>query len=394
MLDNIISVSLYAAAIISGLMVFTGTIIHQKNSPLKRILVSFILITTSTIIGTTFFDMDSQMLFLLHYLLFGIVNLMFINSDIKISSLLMLEAVVMITGLLVPIESFVVVEGSFITPNLILMLVGLGTMIAVYLRIKTLAFDVNLNATFGLVTIAIIVCFFAPEELSLPINAVLLAMIAWYNIGLVLKENSILHTDLESKLYRLENEFNDEVRRAVNKHTFHLKEVQERMSQINKIDNLTKSYNKKAILNIIEELTLNKKNDEFTIIMFDLDNFKTLNDTLGHVQGDMCLKTLSMIAKESIRTSDYLGRYGGDEFIIVLPKSKLSTAITIAERFRKNIDEQTQPHFTVSVGLATFPDDGSTTKELLGIADTGLYLSKEKGRNAVSYHNPELNKKY
>ena len=161
-----------------------------------------------------------------------------------------------------------------------------------------------------------------------------------------------------------------------------------------KIDNLTKSYNKKAIFNIIEELTLDRRVEHFALIMFDLDNFKHLNDTLGHVQGDLCLKTLASIARDCIRDSDSLGRYGGDEFLIVLPKSSLSTAITIAERFRDNIDKKTQPHFTVSIGLATYPEDGKTLKSLLDVADKGLYLSKEKGRNKVSYNNPILDKKY
>jgi len=128
---------------------------------------------------------------------------------------------------------------------------------------------------------------------------------------------------------------------------------------------------------------------KFTVMMFDIDNFKGVNDNYGHVTGDICLKTLASIARKNIRDDDFLGRYGGDEFIIVLSHIDVHDAKPIAERFRRKVNETKSPHFSISLGMASFPTDGASQNELLEVADHGLYYSKEKGKNAVSYSNPE-----
>ncbi len=119
--------------------------------------------------------------------------------------------------------------------------------------------------------------------------------------------------------------------------------------------------------------------------MFDIDSFKSINDNLGHIAGDKCLKHMAFLARQSIRDDDQLGRYGGDEFIIVLPTANLKTAAIVAERFRKNVEQTDDPHFTVSVGISAYPENGSTVKELIAQADAGLYLSKQNGKNRCSY---------
>ena len=159
----------------------------------------------------------------------------------------------------------------------------------------------------------------------------------------------------------------------------------EKLLELSKTDSLTKAYNKLAIMNIIEKLTTSKARQTFSILMFDIDKFKTINDTLGHVTGDMCIRTLVSIAQANIRSIDYLGRYGGDEFIIVLPTLSANDARIVAERFRSKVAETNNPRFTVSIGIATFPEDGKTVKELISAADIGLYRAKERGRNAVSH---------
>jgi diguanylate cyclase (GGDEF)-like protein len=148
---------------------------------------------------------------------------------------------------------------------------------------------------------------------------------------------------------------------------------------------LTKTLNKITILNVIEKLISSKKENAFSILMFDIDNFKVINDSLGHVTGDMCLKTLALIASSNIREVDHLGRYGGDEFIIVLPTLEAKEAKFVAERFRKKINETSNPRFTVSIGIATYPSDGQTVKDLISAADKGLYKAKSKGKNAISH---------
>jgi diguanylate cyclase (GGDEF)-like protein len=154
---------------------------------------------------------------------------------------------------------------------------------------------------------------------------------------------------------------------------------------MSKIDLLTRCFYKITILNIIEKLISSKKEYVFSLLMFDIDNFKTINDSLGHITGDLCLKTLANIASNNIREVDYLGRYGGDEFIIVLPSLTENEAKFVAERFKKKVSETSNPKFTVSIGVATYPYDGQTVKDLITSADKGLYKSKSTGKNTISH---------
>lgn len=193
-----------------------------------------------------------------------------------------------------------------------------------------------------------------------------------------------------SKLKELQDDFEYSVRKEANKRTFYMELSNEKMSKISKTDALTKSLNKKAILDTIDLSINDKRMTQFTVLMFDIDNFKGVNDNFGHVAGDVCLKTLSTIARNNIRDDDFLGRYGGDEFIIVLTHINVEEAKPIAERFIRKVNETKSPHFSISLGMSSYPTDGNTQKDLLEIADQGLYYSKEKGKNAVSYSNPEF----
>lgn len=192
-----------------------------------------------------------------------------------------------------------------------------------------------------------------------------------------------------SKLKELQDDFEYSVRKEANKRTFYMELSNEKMSKISKTDGLTKSLNKKAILDTIDLSINDKRMAQFTVLMFDIDNFKGVNDNYGHVTGDVCLKTLATIARKNIRDDDFLGRYGGDEFIIVLTHINVEEARPIAERFIRKVNETKSPHFSISLGMSSYPTDGRTQKDLLEIADQGLYYSKEKGKNAVSYSNPE-----
>lgn len=189
--------------------------------------------------------------------------------------------------------------------------------------------------------------------------------------------------ETESIIRNMEHSLNKEVKKRV----FEIERSNERLLEISKTDMLTKAFNKITILNIIERLINNKKIDTFSIVMFDIDNFKVINDSLGHVTGDLCLKTLANIASGNIREVDYLGRYGGDEFIIVLPTLGFSEARFVAERFKQKVNETSNPRFTVSIGISTYPNDGQTVNELISVADRGLYKSKNKGKNSISHAN-------
>ncbi|MDO4754669.1 MAG: GGDEF domain-containing protein [Bacillota bacterium] len=116
-----------------------------------------------------------------------------------------------------------------------------------------------------------------------------------------------------------------------------------------------------------------------------MDNFKTVNDTLGHVTGDKCLLNLTEFFMKNKRRADLFGRFGGDEFIMVMPNLSASEAIKAMEFHRKSIEEKSNPHFTVTSGIATYPYDGSTFDELIASADHALYMAKDAGKNKVYY---------
>lgn len=184
---------------------------------------------------------------------------------------------------------------------------------------------------------------------------------------------------------RMKESLERSLSKEVKKRVFEIERSNERLLEISKIDLLTKAYNKITILNIIDKIIISKKYEVFSIVMFDIDNFKNINDSLGHVTGDICLKTIANIASNNIREVDFLGRYGGDEFLIVLPSLSTNEAKFVAERVRDRVSQTSNPKFTISVGIATYPYDGETVNELISAADRAMYKSKNKGKNMISH---------
>jgi diguanylate cyclase (GGDEF)-like protein len=134
--------------------------------------------------------------------------------------------------------------------------------------------------------------------------------------------------------------------------------------------------------------------------MMDIDNFKRINDTYGHLIGDAILKRLAAVLQETVRQVDIPARYGGEEFVVILPETDKENAVSIAERIRKNISEivvdvsETETLSpTVSIGIADYVHDGKEPKELISCADTALYHSKHNGKNTVSVYYQEGCKK-
>lgn len=190
---------------------------------------------------------------------------------------------------------------------------------------------------------------------------------------------------LQKKLKTLEKDFDDEVKKKVNTSLFYLELSKEKMSSLAKIDKMTKVYNKETIVDMIKSSITDKSVGVFSLLIFDIDNFKSINDTEGHIVGDKCIVQVANIAKDVIRNDDKLGRYGGDEFFVLLPNANIKTAFNVAERLRAKIEDESDPKYTVSIGISNYPKNGETFKELLVHADDGLYISKNKGRNRVSY---------
>lgn len=184
----------------------------------------------------------------------------------------------------------------------------------------------------------------------------------------------------EKKLSSMDRSVEAEVRRRL----LELENINRKLLDISKMDALTNVLNKAAILKATEQLIMNKPKSELSLLMFDIDDFKNINDTNGHIVGDKCIRTLASITKSNFRDIDLIGRYGGDEFIVVLPDTGARQAVAVAERFRKAVAESTSPCFTVSIGISSYPSDGTDIRTLIQKADQNLYTSKKKGKNAVS----------
>lgn len=126
-----------------------------------------------------------------------------------------------------------------------------------------------------------------------------------------------------------------------------------------------------------------------SLLFFDLDSFKQLNDEFGHMAGDKVLQSLSTVLKTHKRFEDVAARYGGEEFLLLLPETGKKEAFRLAERIRQAVEAQTvgyedkELHITVSCGIATFPDDALDDTSLIKCADAALYSAKRSGKNAV-----------
>ena len=150
------------------------------------------------------------------------------------------------------------------------------------------------------------------------------------------------------------------------------------------IDGLTGVYNHRYLYEQIdkEKKRSDRFNTGFSLILMDLDRFKSINDEYGHLIGDEVLRGVARIIASSTRETDIVGRYGGEEFLIILPGTKLDEAYTVAEKIRAAIDRARfvkDIHITISGGLAQY--HGEPASELISLADKNLYYAKETGRN-------------
>lgn len=158
------------------------------------------------------------------------------------------------------------------------------------------------------------------------------------------------------------------------------------------IDGLTELYNHRYFQDTLrKQMDIARRyNQPFSLIIADIDFFKKFNDTYGHQAGDAVLRQVAQILKNNSRTTDYVCRYGGEEMSIILPNTSAEEAMNHANRLCKAIAEKpfhltpvdTAP-VTISLGVATFPENAQTPQDLIEWADKGLYYAKEHGRNQV-----------
>jgi diguanylate cyclase (GGDEF)-like protein len=181
-----------------------------------------------------------------------------------------------------------------------------------------------------------------------------------------------------------------------------LKELLKQTQELSISDGLTGLYNQMHFFELINLETKKSQRDNlcYSLIMFDVDFFKNYNDHNGHMHGSETLKSVGMIMKNKFRATDMLAKYGGDEFVIILPKADKVGAYLAAERLRESVEKQvfpgaeTQPQkkLTISIGLASYPEHGQSTEEILNHADKALYFAKETGRNRTVIYNENIGK--
>lgn len=174
----------------------------------------------------------------------------------------------------------------------------------------------------------------------------------------------------------------------------------EETEYLSKTDWLTKLWNSgelhKTLAKELEKSRISDKN--LSLLMIDIDNFKPYNDSVGHREGDEAIKKVADLLSQKSRKDDFVARYGGEEFTIIMPNTIKKTALVIAERLKKEVQDTfaggelpaSVPHLTISIGISAFPADSADKDSLIHRADLALYEAKRRGKNKVCVYNTHL----
>ena len=180
--------------------------------------------------------------------------------------------------------------------------------------------------------------------------------------------------------------------------TGRLRETNLRLEKMALLDPLTELYNRRGLQQALrrELQILSREGGKLLVLFLDIDDFKKINDSLGHPVGDILLKEIARKIQDSVRASDHVARIGGDEFLLLLPKTPLKEGLRLAERLRfavsnttVTLSEKETLKITASFGLTSVPDHATSVDDLLAISDPFLRQSKNEGKNRVSYQLPE-----
>jgi diguanylate cyclase (GGDEF)-like protein len=204
-------------------------------------------------------------------------------------------------------------------------------------------------------------------------------------------ENALLYAKsrrAEEKLQKASDHLEEEVMNR----TAELKKAKDKLQQLSITDGLSGLYNYRYLIHLLESefRRANRYNRTLALLLMDIDHFKNLNDTYGHLCGDYVIKTLAKILKSNVRGTDVVARYGGDELAVMLIETNTKSALEVAEKLKKEIEshpfqwQAKQLDVNLSIGLATAPAPGiQDVSDLVEAADRALYQAKKAGRNTV-----------
>ena len=172
----------------------------------------------------------------------------------------------------------------------------------------------------------------------------------------------------------------------------HQRRAMQRVLDLSRTDPLTGLFNRSQLfLTLEQEVSRTRRSDRgFCVLMIDVDGLKAINDSAGHLRGDEVLRALGTVIHGSIRTVDSAYRYGGDEFVVLLPETEIVGAFVVAEKIRIGAEDvglvagAGDPITSVSIGLVSHPEDGLGAEELLAAADRAMYQAKKLGKNQIS----------
>jgi two-component system cell cycle response regulator len=177
----------------------------------------------------------------------------------------------------------------------------------------------------------------------------------------------------------------------VTQRTAELSQANIKLNELAMTDPLTRVANRRALAQRFqEEIDRGERYGRpITVAMLDVDHFKSFNDMEGHVCGDEALKKIAAIMGSNLRKTDFLGRYGGEEFLIIMPETPISVGLETITRLRVSVEntlfqgKQKSAYLTVSMGISAFPQHGRTPKMLTEVADQAMYEAKQSGRNRI-----------
>ena len=207
-------------------------------------------------------------------------------------------------------------------------------------------------------------------------------------VSLSQSTNQFASGDLKSKAPVFAQDELGNLAKDINKMASSLDDLYGQLATLAKTDQLTNLINRHGFVEILEResRSASRYDAPLTLLILDIDHFKNINDTYGHDIGDIAIKTIAQTCIETFRDCDYCVRYGGEEFIVLMPQTKVEAALGAAERLRKLVSSKSiiagnsTFNLTMSVGLAQY-NKAQSTDQLIKNADQALYIAKNNGRN-------------